>query len=195
MGGIGTGRGPNRQRKAPYAPPGDRDPWDKWPGESQKSYSRFCLYLDIPTEERTIKAAALKFGRDPRKIRSLAAAWFWVDRADEYDHHRLIAAREARHKAEVEAIQEMQKRHIRLATTLVATAEKELGKLHKVCENALTRKLRPNQILNFLDLGVKLERLSRGEPGEITEHQAQAKGLSERAAREIKKALGIVTDD
>jgi hypothetical protein len=33
------------------------DVWDPWPGESAKAYQAFRVYRDLPSKERSIKAA------------------------------------------------------------------------------------------------------------------------------------------
>ncbi|NIR76770.1 MAG: hypothetical protein GWN53_17215 [Gammaproteobacteria bacterium] len=63
----------------------DRNPWDKLPEETQRGYSYFREYLEMPATERSIHRAAEKHGKADRYWQELSAKHNWVERATAYD--------------------------------------------------------------------------------------------------------------
>ena len=135
--------------------------WDRQPFESMRAYSYFCLYLDMELLERSVKKIADKVGRSVRMMWDLSSKWDWLKRAEAYDLHMQRLKLAAQEKARIE----MAERQAREGTTLqniamggVKNLLDEKGQVRKDVE------MTPGVIARLLEVGVKIERLARGEP-------------------------------
>ena len=74
----------------------------KMKGESSKSFQRFLIYRNLPPEKRTLKKVmeelchqkSPKFNQDNKvtinSLKKNSERWFWVERAELYDHNKLL---------------------------------------------------------------------------------------------------------
>lgn len=74
----------------------------KMKGESSKSFQRFLIYRNLPPEKRTLKKVmeelchqkSQKFDQDNKvtinSLKKNSERWFWVERAELYDHNKLL---------------------------------------------------------------------------------------------------------
>jgi len=146
-------------------------PWERQPGEPARAYGAFCIYRDLPPQERSLLAVARKLGyvrvtggrrpSVPGRIQEWSTRWRWVERAGAWDDEQDRLAREA----QVRAIQEMRERHAREA---VALQRKALERLKSMDPEDLSAK----DVLWYIVEAAKLERLSRGEPDQIQEQRS-----------------------
>jgi len=144
----------------------NRQPWERQPHESSKSYEAFCAYRDAGPQ-RSLRKLILD-NRTTSKLRQLAnwsSRHGWVERAQSYDD---FTERLARFENERER-SAMLKRHaaiaIRAQSAAVTTLERTINELNE----DPARKLTVRDAALLMDVGVKVERLSRGEPSQITE--------------------------
>ncbi len=171
-------------------------PWDRQPGESSKAFEAFCLYRDMGTE-RSIRKVAQNLSKSTTLIRGWSSKYNWVERATLYDAELDRQAREKRQKE----ILEMRDRHAKLATQLLTKAAKGLLKLSDEDISA-------NDVARLVEVGAKLERLSRGEStenvnqktegtveaklkGEVTIHPAEI-DLSKLSDEELMQFEGLL---
>lgn len=136
---------------------GDRDPWERQPGESLRMYSRFRAFLELG-RARTLKQVAetLQVLGDEVGYRSLqqySYRWRWTERAeahdrdqDRLDRERLLARR-----------REMTERHLKLSTALMAKAVERLRQLPAADLTAL-------DVVRFVRTAVAIEQAALGEP-------------------------------
>ena len=109
--------------------------------------------------------------------------WHWVERSHAFDAWRDKEAQ----KADIAEIQAMRKRHINMAMSLQGTAATALQKILRAEQQPqrdaagnvimgadgkpvlgpLT--LKPSEVRDLAELGMKIERLNRGEPETISE--------------------------
>ena len=134
--------------------------WERQPFESMRAYSYFCLYRDMESLERSVKKVAEKVGRSVRMMWDLSSKWDWLKRAEAYDLHMQRLKLAAQEKARIE----MAERQAREGTTLqniamggVKNLLDEKGQVRKDVE------MTPSVIARLLEVGVKIERLARGE--------------------------------
>jgi hypothetical protein len=139
----------------------ETEEWDRQPFESMRAYSYFCLYRDTDQLERSVKKVAEKVGRSVRMMWDLSSKWDWLNRAEAYDLHMQRLKLAAQEKARIE----MAERQAREGTTLqniamggVKNLLDQTGQVRKDVE------ITPSVIARLLEVGVKIERLARGEP-------------------------------
>ncbi len=148
-----------------------RSPWERQPKESARAFAGFAAYRDAPRDRRSLRMVAQESGKHVSMIARWSARHAWVERAATWDDEQDRAGR----AAQIDAIREMQARHVRLAMdaqTRIAEALRDLP------ASALT----PRDIPRWLDTAIRIERMARGEPGDVleerkrdeaTEHAAQ----------------------
>ena len=84
---------------------GQRDPWEKLPGETARQYECFCAYRDMRylekpkkpgdvvrpdfTVRRSIRGLAEQLGVTRKSLEPMSAKFDWVARAEEYDNYIL----------------------------------------------------------------------------------------------------------
>lgn len=174
----------------------DREPWERLSGElsreSSRAYTHFCLYRDMP--QRSLR----KLAEDPKCISKIAqlrrwsARYQWVQRAELYDDHteRLLRLEQEKER------RQMAKRHASIAVLgqnlVVSSLQRTVEELTQNPE----KKLSIRDVTHLLDIAVKVERLARGEPTEISELEGSAArplrlSVEEEAGRAIERALGI----
>lgn len=131
--------------------------WERLPGESSRAYSVFCEYRDLGPERSLDK---LKQKLNKSRTKSTLARWSgkykWVERAKAYDDYIEKKKRREHEKA----ILEMAERHAKLAVAFQQRIAQRLQEINP-------EELGPADLVRWLDVATKLERLSRGEPTEI----------------------------
>lgn len=135
--------------------PEPEHPWERNPRESQPAWEAFCTYRDMG-QERSVRRAARSLHKSLTVVGGWSSRWRWPDRCAAWDSEQDRVRRDA----SLKAITEMARRHASLAVGLqVKLAERLKG------INAM--ELTPRDLATWLDLAVKVERLSLGEPTEI----------------------------
>ncbi len=126
-------------------------PWERQDGETEKQFEAFVLYRDMGAD-RGIRKVAQKLDKQPSYISKIASRKFWVDRVTKYDRYLDEKRREER-EAEIE---KMNERHARIGKTLQS---KGIERLQTIDVKTLT----PSELLRYVELGVKIERMAMGE--------------------------------
>jgi hypothetical protein len=145
-----------------------RAPWQQRKGESAVAFAAFVAYRDMGPERSLSKVAkgGQVGGRTKHALEKWSAKHDWVARAEawdqELDRHRTDAA-----AAEVE---EMRRRHIQTAQGMQGLGVQELAKLVAKSEASPNAPaMTPEQTRWFLKDGTAMERLSLGEPTEVSQ--------------------------
>jgi hypothetical protein len=138
-------------------------PWERQDYETPRAYEAFCKYRDMGTD-RAIRAV----GRELGKSETLMARWSsnnnWVERVAAWDAEQDRIKREIAQKEQAKAIREMRKRHADLANAILLKAAKALKKIPD-------DEIRAGDVSRMVDVASKLERLSRGDVGEVIEER------------------------
>lgn len=134
--------------------------WERLPGETVGQYDKFCAYRDMkipgdPSSRRSIRALSGTIGSPKRYLDKLSSSLQWVARAEAYD---IEMERKARAQNEA-AILKMRKDHAELASQMIKKAAKRLLLIPE-------EELSAADIVRMFDIGVKIERISRGEATE-----------------------------
>ena len=147
--------------------------WERMPGESVRHYEYFCAYRDmryIPAanaddvpkldlnRERSVRKLAQQLGVAKRTIGDLCSRFNWVSRCDAYDLHIL---RRQRNKNE-DRILKMRENHAAVGEQLW---KRGLRRLLSLSDD----EIEAGDMVRMVDIGVKVERLSRGESTEKQE--------------------------
>lgn len=143
-------------------------PWERQRGESGKAFAAFCVYRDMGAK-RSLREVCRILSRDKttvkqRHIEDWSSRWRWVERATAWDDELDRRAREA----QVEEVRKMRERHVREAMSIQEMAIRRLKGMDPT-------ELSAHDVLRYFMEGTKLERISRGEPETIQEHQHTGK--------------------
>lgn len=139
--------------------------------EKSQHYQKFCQYRDMPygtqgrePEKRSIRRLADAMGmKSKSSIEKLSTQWNWVERAAAYD---VYMTELERFKNEQE-IKKMHDLHAKLGVQLLNKATRGLIALP---DNELSAQ----DIARLADVGVKIERMSRGDSAESIAVSAKA---------------------
>jgi len=170
----------------------EKQSWDRQSGESSKAYAHFCLYRDMGFS-RSLRALENLDGCTSgyRQLGRWSSRWQWVERCQDYDDHLQYQDRLRQEKER----KDMLTRHGKIAVLGQSLVVKGIEKLIADV-NQGRRCLSASDASRLLDVAVKIERLSRGEPTEISElggsdeHPIRV-SVEERARQAVERVLGI----
>jgi len=171
----------------------DRKEHERQPGEPDRAWKGFTIYRDIGFT-RTLLKAAIEYRKivgvteskeksTHRNFQNWSIRWGWVRRCESWDRE----VDKQRRRIALEEVKRMRDRHVQLSMSMQQVGATELNKLLKdVKAKAEEGLLGATDIRYLIETGMKLERMSRGEPDSITEER---KEISGDAAREELRAL------
>ena len=126
-------------------------PWERQPNESAQAYRQFQTYRDMEPSDRGYAKVAAKLGLSHIQLTRNGAIQRWVERAAAWDFHleraRLIQTEQYQ--------MEMAARHAEIAQDMLTKVKTRLLGVN-------LKSLGPKEIAQWLEVGVKVERLSRG---------------------------------
>ncbi len=162
----------------------NRRPEAKRPEESAEAFEAFAIYRDMGVG-RNVRAVAAELAKSEPLIKRWCSQHDWVRRCHSYDlevdrRKRLVALRD---------IEKMRKRQIAAAQTMQDLALIELEKKIKQAKKKQKKGLVDTRdIVKLMEAGAKLERLNRGEPGEIVQNNSDEQmDLSSLTLDELKQ--------
>ena len=134
-------------------------PWERQENESAKAYEAFSIYRDMGASR-----SLAKVGQEVCKSKKMMEKWSkahnWVERAEQWDREqdRILQ------KQQIEDIKEMRKRHANLGMALVMKAATALSRIP-------VDEIKAQDISRMVETGTKLERISRGDVGDVIEER------------------------
>jgi len=140
-----------------------QNPWDRQPQESHKAFAAFTVYRDL-AGDRTYQEVAQKLHCSGANVRRWAAKWNWYSRAYEWDKYRDEKAQEA----QIRERMHMAERQAQTGMTMQSIAAAEMERLRsslETTEPGKRRRLSASEIAKFMEIGSRIERSARGEPG------------------------------
>jgi hypothetical protein len=157
--------------------------YERQPSDTDKTWKSFVLYRDLGFARTLLKAAEAykKETNSKTKVESIHSKiqqWsrlnHWSERAAAWD------AELDRHKRnqQIYEIQDMKKRHIKLAKSLQGLGALGLQKwLNKIQGEKSSTKtdLTTGDVRALIELGAKMERLNREEPESIVKNEQEVK--------------------
>lgn len=145
--------------------------WDRIPGETPREYQKFCAFRDMISEDkdlrsrrRSIPKLCEQIGFSVDHLRKLSAKNDWINRAAAYDAY---LDEQIREQNEADIIK-MKKDHALLASQMIKKAAKRLLTIPE-------EEIAASDIVRLVDVGVKIERLSRGESTENRQISGETK--------------------
>lgn len=134
-------------------------PWDRLEDETAKAWEAFTLYRDMGAN-RSIRSVAEKLQKSETLIGRWSRTYDWVERAVQWDEEQDRIVR----KAQLDDIKKMRKRHAEIATDMLVKAAAALEELP-------ADEIKAADISRMVDIASKLERISRGDVGEVIEER------------------------
>lgn len=141
------------------------EPWEQQEGETSRAYEAFCVYRDLGPN-RSISKTGKKLGKNLTTIGEWSSANDWVKRCQAWDSEQDRIARQA----QLDEIVKMRKRHAKIAETALEKVLKALASMDpEEMSNA--------DITRMMDTASKLERISRGDVGDVIEERDGGEAL------------------
>lgn len=133
------------------------NPWDMRPGETARAWAAFCAYRDMgPTRSlRTLETSGHKASTKLAQLGKWSRTFDWTDRAAAWDQHVDHEVQED----QLALIKKMRRQHAAIASNMLGKATQRLLGINP-------DELTPTQVVQWVEAGVKIERMARGEPGE-----------------------------
>jgi hypothetical protein len=184
--GNGSGNGNKghraRVRKPKLLPP-SRPAWEIMDGENDGSYALFKMYRDMNPLERTLKSVATISGRNLSSITTLSSDYGWMTRCHAWDYHIESARLELSEQYQLD----MFKRHADLCVGLL---DKVKARLEKLRPNTL----KPRDVVQWIDIATKIERMSRGVANEsvvanLTQINMRVENMSKLSDDDLEKII------
>lgn len=134
-------------------------PWERQDGETAKAYEAFSEYRDMGAD-RSLAKVGQKLGKSKAQMEKWSKKYGWVARAEEWDREqdRILQ------KQQIEDIKKMRKRHADLGMALTLKAANALSRIP-------VDEIKAQDISRMVETGTKLERISRGDVGEVIEER------------------------
>ena len=137
----------------------EREPWERQEGETYKQYEAFCTYRDLGLDRSQTKVS-----EQLSKSRALISRWSsmnnWVERCRAWDTEQDRLNR----IQQIKEIRQMRKKHATIASSMLVKAAKALNSLKE-------EDIKAQDISRMVEVASKLERLSRGDVGEVVEER------------------------
>ena len=155
----------------------DRKIYDRQTKEGDKPWKAFTFYRDLGAV-RTIRGASdlyreefglktSKHESTQRVLQTWSSRWKWKERVHEWER---FLDQKKRQKA-ITLVEQMKDRHIKLGNSLQVLGAQELQKWILKVQAGKKVQISVGDLLRSIEAGVKLERLSRGEPETVAEER------------------------
>lgn len=135
------------------------DPWERQLNESPQAFEAFAAYRDMGAARSTAKVS-----RALSKSKALMDRWSsehdWVKRVAAWDAEKDRVARET----QLKDIIAMRERHASIAKKMLETADNALNTINP-------NDVSTNEIARLVEIASKLERISRGDVGDVIEER------------------------
>ena len=143
---------------APVIPP---EPWERQEDETERAFEAFALYRDLGSGNRSCAKVAAELRKSVGLIERWSRNHQWQKRIAAWDAEQDRIARQA----QIDEIKKMRKRHADLATAMLVKAAKALKRIPE-------DEVKASDVSRLVETASKLERISRGDAGEIIEERA-----------------------
>lgn len=138
-------------------------PWERQKGESTNAYEAFCVYRDLGVKRSQVKTCE-KLGKNTTTISEWSVKFNWVERVEAYDDDQERKEREMLEKERLNDIKKMRERHADLAVSMLEKAARAMQAIPDV-------EVKASDITRMVDVASKLERISRGDVGDVIEER------------------------
>lgn len=149
----------------------DVQPWERQDGETPKQFEAFKIYRDMG-EERSLSKVAQQLSKTKQLLSRWSSMNGWVDRCAAWDNEqdRLLRIQQ------LKDIKKMRKKHADVAVVMINAAVKGLNKIMKSDPDEVD--IKPQDIARLVETASKLERISRGDVGDVVEQRDGGEAIS-----------------
>lgn len=137
----------------------DIKPWERQEDETVKQFEAFCVYRDLG-KKRSLQQVADKLAKSATLIKRWSAKNNWIERIEKWEDEQDRLTRIELTKG----IAEMRKRHADIASAMLIKAAKALTRIPD-------DEIKAQDVSRMVDVASKLERISRGDVGEVIEER------------------------
>lgn len=135
------------------------EPWERQKGETARAFEAFAVYRDMGPS-RSINKTAQALDKNRTTIGEWSAKYEWVKRVAAWDAEQDRIARQKN----TEEIKKMRKRHTDLASAMLVKAARALQRIPD-------DEIKAADVSRMVETASKLERISRGDAGEVVEER------------------------
>lgn len=139
--------------------------WERREKETPKAFAAFVEYRDQPAKDRSIRAAARDTDGSEQQFTRWSTKHDWIVRAGAYDDY----IDEHKRAANLDVIDEMADRQAEAAMLMQNIAIDSLKRTAEDMEINPDLRIKEGNIMHFLTQGAAMERIARGESGDISE--------------------------
>lgn len=135
------------------------EPWERQPEETTKAFEAFRVYRDLGAE-RSIAKAGKQLGKNRVTLEGWSSKFNWVERVAAWDAEQDRIARQQ----QLKEIKAMRNRHAGMAKAMIVKAGRALQRIPE-------EELKAADISRMIEVASKLERISRGDVGDVIEER------------------------
>lgn len=143
------------------------EPWERQPGESAKAFVSFAAYRDLGPLHRSQAKTHEITGANRRTIEMWSKKYEWQKRVSAWDAE---VDRQRRIK-NLEDIEAMRDEHAKIAKSMLVKSAQALVKIP-------IDEIKASDISRMVEVASKLERISRGDVGEVVEERDGGKAVN-----------------
>ena len=134
-------------------------PWERQPSDTTKSFEAFQAYRDMG-KERSLRELARQLGKSNTIVGQWSVKHDWKRRIESWE-----AEQDRIKRADLmKGIGAMRQRHAKIAESMLEKAAKALQQIPD-------DEIKASDISKMIDVASKLERISRGDVGEVVEER------------------------
>jgi hypothetical protein len=137
---------------------GQRQPWERQPGESSKSHAAFMKYLNL-AERRTLARVAEMLGCSAQNVERWSRRWCWVSRVQAFDE---VEEQKFREQVSRDRLK-MRRRQIEIGRACQNLAAYGIRELQVKVAAGTALDMSPEEIKALLSIGADLESRGMGE--------------------------------
>lgn len=169
------------------SPPASWQPWDRQSGESDRAYALFQQFLALD-QPRDMSALVRRGGHTLAELDALRFDWFWCDRARHWDEHLDAIRRQTIEDVTKQTAEDVARRQLRLTMNMQELASLEVDKLLDISRRSDAPGLvNVRELVRLAGVGLRLERVIRGEVTDRVETKGNLGDLSAEDLRELRK--------
>lgn len=136
------------------------EPWERQAGETPKAFEAFAIYRDMGVE-RSLRKVGQRLNKSVTQIGEWSSKYDWVERCRAWDAEQDRIARQE----QIKSIKAMRNRHAGMAKAMIVKAGRALNRIPD-------SEIRASDISRMIEVASKLERISRGDVGEVIEERS-----------------------
>lgn len=142
------------------------EPWERQEDETARAWEAFCIYRDMGPD-RSLRKVVQALDKNLTTIGDWSTRYDWVKRVAAWDVEQDRISRQAQMKE----IKAMRNRHAGMAKAMIVKAGRALQKIPE-------EELKASDISRMIEVAAKLERISRGDVGDVIEERDGGEAVS-----------------